>query len=149
MTKFAFALLMTSFVSTGVMAQGAPVVPASVGAIQSTDGLVTVSQANTLGNAFKDERLLDGARVATTGTGTTVIRLDNGCVIRLEPNQSVTINTKLDCRAQVAGIQSIGFVAAGAGQGVSNPVGLAALGLGLIGAYANQRGGRGSSASGS
>ena len=136
MTKFAFALLMTSFVGTTAMAQGAP---ASVGAIQSTDGLVTVSQSNTLGNAFKDERLVDGARVATTGTGTTVIRLDNGCVIRLEPNQSVTINTQLSCNAQVASIQSVGFVAAGAGQGVANPIGLVALGIGLIGAANNQR----------
>ena len=140
MTKFAFALLMTSFVGTAAMAQGAPVVPASVGAIQSTDGLVTVSQANTLGNAFRDERLLDGARVATTGTGTTSIRLDNGCVIKLEPNQSVTINSKLDCRVQVASIQSTVLATAGASGFVGeNPVGLIALGAGAIGAYFNMR----------
>lgn len=139
MTKFAFALLMTAFVSTGAMAQGTPV---AVGVIESTDGLVTVSQANTLGNAFKDERILDGARVATTGTGTTVVRMNNGCLIKLEPNQSVTIDSRLDCRAQIASIQSTGVVAAGVGQGTSNPVGLAALGVGLIGAYLNMASGR-------
>ena len=140
MTKFAFALLMTSFVSTNAMSQGAPTVPSSVGAIQSTDGLVTVSQANTLGNAFKDERLLDGARVATTGTGTASIKLDNGCVIRLERNQSVTIDSRRDCRALVASIQSTVPATAGASGFVGeNPVGLIALGAGAIGAYFNMR----------
>ena len=143
MTKFAFALLMTAFVSTGAMAQ---VVPGAVGVVQSTDGLVTVSQGNTLGNAFKEQRILDGARVVTTGTGAAVIRLDNACLIKLDPNQSVTIDSSLDCRAQVASIQSTGAVAAGqgagavaAGQGAANPAGLAALGVGALGAYLHQR----------
>ena len=60
MTKFAFALLMTAFVSTGAMAQ---VVPGAVGVVQSTDGLVTVSQGNTLGNAFINERIFDGGQI--------------------------------------------------------------------------------------
>ena len=139
MTKFAFALLMTAFVSTGAIAQGAP---GAVGIIQSTDGLVTVSQGNALGNAFKDERILDGARVVTTGTGTTVVRLNNGCLVKLDPNQSVTIDSKLDCRAQNASIQSTGAASAGASgseSGGFNTVGLAALGLGVIGAIVNQR----------
>lgn len=134
MTKFAFALLMTAFVSTGAMAQ---VVPGAVGVVQSTDGLVTVSQGNTLGNAFKEQRILDGARVVTTGTGAAVVRLNNGCLIKLDPNQSVTIDSRLDCTAQVASIQSTGAVAAG--QGAANPAGLAALGVGALGAYLHQR----------
>ena len=137
MTKFAFALLMTAFVSTGAMAQG---VPGAVGIIQSTDGLVTVSQDNALGNAFKDARILDGARVVTTGTGTTVVRLNNGCLVKLEPNQSVTIDSKLDCKAQVDSIRSTSTVSASGGEsGGFNTVGLAALGLGVIGAVASQR----------
>ena len=144
MTKFAFALLMTAFVSTGAMAQ---VVPGAVGVVQSTDGLVTVSQGNTLGNAFKEQRILDGARVVTTGTGAAVVRLiNNGCLIKLDPNQSVTIDSRLGCTAQVASIQSTGAVAAGqgagavaAGQGAANPAGLVALGVGALGAYLNQR----------
>ena len=134
MTKFAFALLMTAFVSTGVMAQ---VVPGAVGVVQSTEGLVTVSQGNTLGNAFINERIFDGARVVTTGTGTTVVRLNTGCLIKLDPNQSVTIDSRLDCTAQVASIQNTGAVAAG--QGAANPAGLAALGVGALGAYLHQR----------
>ena len=134
MTKFAFALVMTAFVSTGVMAQA---VPGAVGVVQSTDGLVTVSQANTLGNAVKDVRILDGARIVTTGTGTTVVRLNSGCLVKLDPNQSVTIDSKLDCRAQVASIENTVPVATG--QGISNPIGLAALGVGALGAYYTAR----------
>ena len=138
MTKFAFALLMTAFVSTGVMAQ---VVPGAVGVVQSTEGLVTVSQGNTLGNAFKEQRILDGARVVTTGTGTAAVRLNNGCLIGLDPNQSVTIDSRLDCRAQVASIQSTG-AQAGAGSaagGGGNASGLVFLGVGALGAYYNWR----------
>ena len=138
MTKFAFALLMTAFVSTGVMAQ---VVPGAVGVVQSTEGLVTVSQGNTLGNAFINERIFDGARVVTTGTGTTVIRLNNGCLIRLDPNRSVTIDSRLDCTAQVASIQNTG-AQAGAGSaagGGGNASGLVFLGVGALGAYYNWR----------
>ena len=133
MTKFAFALLTTAFVSTGVMAQA---VPGAVGVIQSTDGLVTVSQANTLGNAVKDVRILDGARIVTTGTGTTVVKLDNGCLVKLDPNQSVTIDSKLDCRAQVASIQTTVPVAAGTGVGTGVVLGV--LGVGAIALIGNQ-----------
>ena len=134
MIKFAFAMLVTAFVSTGVMAQA---VSGVVGVIQSTDGLATVSQANTLGNAVKDERILEGARIVTTGTGTMVVKLNNGCLIKLDPNQSVIIDSKLDCRAQVASIQTTVPVAVG--QGVANPVGLVALGVGVLGAYYTMR----------
>ena len=133
MTKFVFALLMTAFVSTGVMAQAEP---GAVGVIESVDGLATVSQANRLGNAVKDVRILDGARIVTTGTGTTVVKLNNGCLVKLDPNQSVTIDSKLDCRAQVASIKPTVPVAAGVGG--PNPVVLGVLGVGAIALIASQ-----------
>lgn len=114
MTKFAFALLLTACVSTSAMAQGPA---ASVGVVQSVDGLATVSQGNTMGNLFKEERILNGARVVTTSTGSAVIKLDNGCLISLAPNQAVTIDSRLDCKALVAGITGTGGVAAGAAAG--------------------------------
>ena len=134
MTKFVFALLMTAFVSTGVMAQAEP---GAVGVIESVDGLATVSQANRLGNAVKDERILEGARIVTTGTGTMVVKLNNGCLVKLDPNQSVTIDSKLDCRAQVASIKPTGPVAAGAGG--PNPVVLGVLGVGAVALIASQK----------
>ena len=139
MTKFAFALMMTAFVGTGSMAQG---LPGPVASVQTVDGLVTVSQGNSLINAFKGERILNGARIVTSANGSTVITMDNRCVISLSPNQAVTINTSLGCRDLVASIQPTVVAASDPGASGfvgSNPVGLGALFGGLIGAGLNMR----------
>ncbi|NML86952.1 hypothetical protein [Polaromonas sp.] len=103
MTKYSLALLLTVCASTAVLAQAQAPAPA-VGVATKVQGLVTVSQGNMLGNLVKDTPLSNGARVVTTSTGFADLRLDNGCTIELLPNQAVTINSKLDCKALVAGI---------------------------------------------
>ena len=101
MTKYSFALLFTVCASTAALAQA----PASaVGVATKVQGLVTVSQGNMLGNLVKDTPLSNGARVVTTSTGFADLQLSNGCAIALLPNQAITINSQLDCKAQVAGI---------------------------------------------
>ena len=144
MTKFAFALLITAFVSTSAMAQSTVVTP--VGNVVSVEGVGTVSQGNTLGNLVKDQRIFDGANIVTTASGTVVVRLPSGCLVSLAPNQSVKIDSKLDCPTQVSRIQNIGATPgsqAGAGSaagGGGGALGLGALGVGALGAYSNQRG---------
>ena len=142
MTKFAFALLITAFVSTSAMAQSTVVTP--VGNVVSVEGVGTVSQGNTLGNLVKDQRIFDGANI-TTASGTVVVRLPSGCLVSLAPNQSVKIDSKLDCPTQVSRIQNIGATPsaqAGAGSaagGGGNASGLVFLGVGALGAYYNWR----------
>lgn len=127
MTKIALALLLTTLASASAMAQG----PAeSVGVIQGVDGLVTISQGNTLGNVAKDGKIVNGARVVTTSTGSTFVKLNNGCLINLAPNQAVTIDTKLDCKAQVASIQSTLLATTATGSGSA---GSGALVAGIVG----------------
>ena len=99
MTKYSLALLLTVCASTAALAQ-AP----AVGVATRVQGLVTVSQGNMLGNLVKDTPLSNGARVVTTSTGFADLQLSNGCAIALLPNQAITINSQLDCKAQVAGI---------------------------------------------
>ena len=108
----------------------------AVGSVQSVNGLATVGQANTIGNAAQNQRILDGARLVTTSSGTLVVKLDNGCIIRLNPNQAVTINSKLDCPAIVAGIQSTlpataaaGSAGADVGNGIIVGTGIIVTGL--------------------
>ena len=145
MTKFAFALMMTAFVSTASMAQVSPGpqgLPGPVASIQTIEGLATVNEGSTLISAFKGERILNGARIVTSANGSTVITMDNRCVISLSPNQAVTINTSLDCRTLVAGVQTTVVATSSPGaSGLvgSNPVGLAALVGGLIGVGLNMR----------
>ena len=118
--------------------------PEAVGVVTRVEGLVTVSQGNTMRNAFKDEVILQNARVVTTSSGSTTIRLNNGCVIDLKPNQAVTVDFKRECKVILAAIQPAGAVgvagaggvgAAGLPPGLSNAIIVGAgviTGVGLI-----------------
>ena len=132
MKKYLFTLLLTTCVSTSVFAQN----PSVAAVAERVEGLVTVSQGNTLGNLVKDSTLIEGARVAATSTGNTTIRLNNSCRVELTASQAVTIDSTLDCKALLASVQSTGgggAVAVAAGSGAFVPVlSAGALAIGLI-----------------
>ena len=147
MKKFVFLLSFGALIATSVFAQVPPT--EAVGVVTRVEGLVTVSQGNTMGNAFKDEVVLQNARVVTTVSGSTTIRLNSGCVIDLKPNQAVTVDFRRECKAILASIQPAGAVgvagsggigAAGVPPGLSNAVvvgGAVLVGLGVINAISN------------
>ena len=123
MKKFTFLLTLSAFFTTVSFAQ-APA-PQAVGVVTRVEGLVTVGQNNTMGNVSKDNFILENARVATTANGSTTIRLNNGCVIDLKPNQAVTVDLRRECKAILASIQPTGaVVASGAGSGAGGAVGV-------------------------
>lgn len=140
MTKFKFALLLTAFAGTAALAQ-APA--ASIGVAEEVRGLVTISQRKTLGNLVEDQKIFEGARVVTTSTGATVIKLDNGCRIRLNASQAITIDSRRECRALIASIESTRNIggAVVAGGGSSTTPGLIALGVGIA-VMASQKSGK-------
>ena len=124
MRKFTFLLSLSAFFTAVSFAQTNA--PEAVGVVTRVEGLVTVSQANTMGNVFKDEIILQNARVVTTANGSTTIRLKNGCVIDLKPNQAVTVDFRRECKAILAAIQPAGIV------GVAGGVGAGGVGNGVI-----------------
>ena len=131
MKKYLFSFLFTACLSTSIFAQA----PSVVAVAESVEGLVTVSQGNTLGNLVKDSTLVEGARVVSTSTGSTTIRFNNKCRIELTFNQAVTIDSSLECKALLASVQSTGAgaVAVAASSGAFVPVFAAgALAIGLI-----------------
>ena len=142
MKKFTFLLSLGTLFTVVSFAQTPA--PEAVGIVTRVEGLVTVSQGNTMGNAFKDEVILQNARVVSTANGTTTIRLKNGCVIDLKPNQAVTVDFRRECKAILAAIQPAGAVgvagaggvgAAGVPPGLSNAIIVGAgvlIGVGLI-----------------
>ena len=141
MKKFVFLLSLSALSITTSFAQ-APA-PEAVGLVTRAEGLVTVSQNNTLGNAFKDEIILQNARVMTTTNGSTTIRLNNGCIVDLKPNQAITIDYRRECKVILASIQPAGEVgfggvgAAGVPPGLNNAIFVGAgvlIGLGAINA---------------
>ena len=114
MKKLTFLWSLSALCTTMSFAQTPT--PQAVGVVTRVEGLVTVSQANTLGNVFKDEVILQNARVVTTASGLTTIRLNNGCIVDMKPNQAVTIDIRLECKAILASIQPAGAAGvAGAG----------------------------------
>ena len=123
MKKFTFLLSLSALFTSVSFAQ-TPALQA-VGVVTRVEGLVTVSQGDVLGNAFKDEVILQNARVVTTASGSTTIRLNNGCIIDLKPNQAVTVDFRRECKAILAAIQPTGAVsvagAGGVGASGTNP----------------------------
>ena len=114
MKKLTCLLSVCAFFAPLSFAQTPP--PEAVGVVTRIEGLVTVSQNNVLGNGFKDEVILQNSRVVTTSSGSTTIRLNNGCIIDLKPNQALTIDFRRGCKAILADIQPVGAVGvAGAG----------------------------------
>ena len=142
MKKFTFLLSLGTLFAAVSFAQTPA--PEAVGVVTRVEGLVTVSQGNTMGNVFKDEVILQNARVVTTASGSTTIRLINGCVVDLKPNQAVTVDFKRECKAILAAIQPAGAVgvagaggvaAAGVPPGLSNAIIVGSgvwIGVGLI-----------------
>ena len=125
MKKFTYLLSLSALCTTLSFAQTPA--PEAVGVVTRVEGLVTVSQGNTMGNVFKDEVILQNARVVTTASGSTTIRLNNGCVIEMKPNQAVTVDIRRECKAILASIQPAGAMVAsgvGVGSGVGGAVGL-------------------------
>ena len=116
MKKLTFLLSLSALCTTASFAQTPA--PQAVGVVTRVEGLATVSQANTLGNAFKDEVILQNARVVTTASGFTTIRLNDGCIVDLKPNQAVTIDIRRECKAILASIQPAGAVGVAAAGGV-------------------------------
>lgn len=138
MKKYTFGLLLAVCAATSVLAQAPSAAAAAVGVVESVEGLVTVSQGNTLGNLVKDSTLVDGARVVTTSTGAASIRLTNKCRIDLSANQAVTIDSRLECKALVAGIQSTGAGVAAAASGGGAIFTAASVGVLTLGLIASQ-----------
>lgn len=132
--KKSFSALLVALAFSPVWAQTpAPV----VGTTQNVQGLVTVSQGNTLGNAASGTTLVNGARVVATSSGSALVSLNNGCQIPLAPNQSVIVNVGLSCNAQLASVGAVGVVAAAgpfAAGATPQAVGFGAAYLG-VGAY--------------
>lgn len=94
-----------------------PPTPPVVGTVQAANGLVTVSQNGSLGNAAAGTPLTNGARVVSTSNGSAIVRLNNGCSVSLAPNRSVIINPALACDVLAASVVSVGVPIASASAG--------------------------------
>lgn len=108
-----------------------------VARLKSVDGNVLVSEEAGLASARTDARLAEGSRVITTANAEAVVVYDDGCEIRLKPNQRLEIDTSRPCKARVVQAQTIlaepGGAATLSGAVLAGSVGIGSIAGGLAG----------------
>jgi hypothetical protein len=86
-----------------------------VGAVAEVKGLVTMSLGANVATVQPDTPVFNGARFVAGSSGEAEIRFQDGCVLRLKPNQWVTINGADSCELRLAAVQTLsGNIAGGA-----------------------------------
>ncbi len=104
-----FLAIGSAFIATAALAQ------ASLGSINSVEGIVTVTDGAKLGTAAAGGPITDGTRFVATSTGRAVLRLNNGCVVNLGPGQAVTVLKSMTCDQLLAAVDTPRLVAAAGG----------------------------------
>ncbi|MES2937409.1 MAG: hypothetical protein V4864_06985 [Pseudomonadota bacterium] len=81
---------------------------ALIGKSAEVKGLVTVSDGSTVRSVLEGAPVVDGTRYVTSSNGAVLLRMDNGCDVRLQPSQALVVRDKDDCPALWAAIQNVG-----------------------------------------
>ena len=91
-----------------VLVSGAALAQERLGTIDNVQGIVTVTDGTTGGTARTGGPINDGMRFVSSSNGSALLRLDNRCDIRLQPNQSITVQKSMNCAALLAAVQNVG-----------------------------------------
>jgi hypothetical protein len=78
-----------------------------IGKVTEVKGLVTMSLGANVATVQRDTPVFDGARFVAGSSGEAEIRFTDGCVLKLEPNQFVTIDGQRDCAVRIAAIETL------------------------------------------
>jgi len=81
--------------------------PATIAKLKDVHGNVLVSRASGLGAGSDGTRLAEGVRVITANSSEVVVQYDNGCEVRLKPNQRFQVERDKPCAFLVAQPESI------------------------------------------
>ena len=114
-----FLIVGSAFVSSLAFAQGAV-----LGKVGDVQGLVTDSDGTTVSSTVPGEPIRDGERFVTSSNGTVTLRFDNGCTLTLQPNQAVTVDSRMTCRELIAAISPVSGLPVVAGAGGTRAGGL-------------------------
>lgn len=128
-----FFILGSVFLTTSAFSQQV------LGTVGNVQGLVTDTDGATVSSTNPGEAIKDGERFVTSSSGSVTLQLNNGCTITLQPNQAVTIDSRMTCRELLAAVTPVagpGLAAGGAG-GVGK--GILAVGAMAAGGFALHR----------
>lgn len=109
----------------------------SLGTVENVQGIVTDTEGDSVSSTNTGEPIHDGERFVTSSSGSVTLKMNNGCTITLQPNQAVTIDSRMTCRELLAAITPVGganLAAAGgsAGKGLLAVSGLALFSFAVI-----------------
>lgn len=94
---------------------------ARVGTLESVQGVVSLSANGVVSGVKGDTGLSDGNVVLNSDTGSSFVRMDNGCSVALKANQFLTINSKDTCSALLASVKTVGAPMVAGGAPTVNP----------------------------
>src|SRR5512141_392107 len=94
-------LALSSLAAAAAMAQTA------LGTVSNVQGVVTATQGATGTVVTPGSLIMNGTRFVTTSTGSVTLTLNNGCVVTLQPAQSVTVLQSMTCQQLVAAVQPV------------------------------------------
>ncbi|HSV45251.1 MAG TPA: hypothetical protein VLJ58_05615 [Ramlibacter sp.] len=79
----------------------------SIGSFSNVQGQVTVSSGSSATAAQAGGAVTDGAFIVTGATGSVTVTLNNGCVVVLQPNQSLAVSSNLTCAQLLASVKPV------------------------------------------
>ena len=112
---------------------------ASLGTVGNVQGLVTDTDGATVSTTTPGEVIRDGERFVTSSNGSVTLQLNNGCTITLQPNQAITIDSRMTCRELMAAVTPVGGPGLAGGGGGSVGKGILAVGALAAGGFALHR----------
>jgi hypothetical protein len=123
-------ILSASFAVAAAFAQ------TSLGTVGNVQGLATDTVGDQVTSTNPGEQIVDGERFVTSSSGSITLQFNNGCTLTLQPNQAVTIDSRMGCKELIAAVTPVGppglAIASGnAARGLISIAGLAAGGFAL------------------
>lgn len=111
----------------------------SLGTVGNVQGLVTDTDGTSVTSTSPGEAIRDGERFVTSSNGSVTLQLNNGCTLTLQPNQAVTIDSRMTCRELLAAITPVGSTGLAGGGVGSVGKGILAVGALAAGGFALHR----------
>ena len=94
-------------VALASLAAAAAIAQSALGTVSNVQGVVTATQGTTGTVVAPGSVIVNGTRFVTTSTGTVTLRLNSGCVVTLQPAQSVTVLQNMTCQQLTAAVQPV------------------------------------------
>ena len=101
-------MLIKALCTAGLLCFSAAGFAQSIGTLANVTGPVTLNDGSRVTSGGNGTAFSSGARIVTSSTGSATLRLANGCVIDMKPNQALTVLSSTSCNDLAALIQPTG-----------------------------------------